>query len=482
MKMKFAACLSALVAAAPQQGKDKDDYSEKDKDYYDDGFRTHNEEPAVECRPYCQTVSCTPSRPNTNQNLFIPYGSAAGDTEGERRDDTFEGPVVLSDPVPFFERSYQDVYFSSNGVISFERGVRSFTSRPFPLDGEIMFSPYWADFNTAVGGNWYYRILTASDMQVVNDIIGWELDMPDFEGVTGFVVTYKDVNFYGSQRTAYGPDRYNSVQAIVVHDNNYSFAIFNYGDVEWTTGTASGGDRCTGLGGTPAQIGFNDGYGNFYTVPGSQTNDIVEIETRTNVKSTGRFVFRVNGAEVVDPNPGAITEPQVNDLISSTQTQVGIEQFLEYKGFDYSRISSHGCFCKNLADSAYGYAVDGLDIICRNWVHARRCSKLLDGQCYEAANTDYTAGTNNCENAGTSDCDDAACGIDEYWFNELENYLAAYPNWFVERASCEKLAPNYFRDHCCGNEPASMAMYSPDHETCENGVLYPFIQEFQDAP
>ena len=42
----------------------------------------------------------------------------------------------------------------------------------------------------------------------------------------------------------------------MVTDGRYSFAIFNYGEINWTTGGASGGDSGTGLGGTPAQVNF----------------------------------------------------------------------------------------------------------------------------------------------------------------------------------------------------------------------------------
>ena len=43
-------------------------------------------------------------------------------------------------------------------------------------------------------------------------------------------------------------------QAVLITDGKYSFAIFNYGIMTWTTGTASGGSSLTGLGGTPAQV------------------------------------------------------------------------------------------------------------------------------------------------------------------------------------------------------------------------------------
>ena len=46
----------------------------------------------------------------------------------------------------------------------------------------------------------------------------------------------------------------NSFQAVLITDGRHSYAIFNYGNIEWTTGTASGGNWTTGLGGTPAQV------------------------------------------------------------------------------------------------------------------------------------------------------------------------------------------------------------------------------------
>ena len=49
----------------------------------------------------------------------------------------------------------------------------------------------------------------------------------------------------------------NTFQAVLITNGRHSFTMFNYGDISWTTGTASGGDRSTGLGGTPAQVGVH---------------------------------------------------------------------------------------------------------------------------------------------------------------------------------------------------------------------------------
>ena len=51
-----------------------------------------------------------------------------------------------------------------------------------------------------------------------------------------------------------------------------------------------------GLGGTEAQVGYDAGdYINYYTVPGSMTPSIVDIETTSNVGIPGMYVFEVDG-------------------------------------------------------------------------------------------------------------------------------------------------------------------------------------------
>lgn len=46
----------------------------------------------------------------------------------------------------------------------------------------------------------------------------------------------------------------NTFQAVLVTDGQSSFAILNYPQLTWTTGTKSGGDSQTGLGGIPAVV------------------------------------------------------------------------------------------------------------------------------------------------------------------------------------------------------------------------------------
>ncbi len=92
----------------------------------------------------------------------------------------------------------------------------------------------------------------------------------------------------------------NTFQCILVSDGQRSFVEFFYADglIQWTTGDASGGSG--GLGGTEAQVGFNAGDGiRFASVPGSQTPDIINIDTTSNVGRGGVWLFRVDQEEIV---------------------------------------------------------------------------------------------------------------------------------------------------------------------------------------
>ena len=42
-------------------------------------------------------------------------------------------------------------------------------------------------------------------------------------------------------------------QAVLITNGRSTYVMFNYGDMAWTTGTASGSD-CNGLGGVPAEV------------------------------------------------------------------------------------------------------------------------------------------------------------------------------------------------------------------------------------
>ena len=87
---------------------------------------------------------------------------------------------------------------------------------------------------------------------------------------------------------------------MLVSDGRVSFAIFLYAEeeIQWTTGDSGGGTN--GLGGTPAQAGFNSGDGlRSYSLPLSRSNGIVDIdEVPGNTEEKGLWIFRVDQNEI----------------------------------------------------------------------------------------------------------------------------------------------------------------------------------------
>ena len=76
-----------------------------------------------------------------------------------------------------------------------------------------------------------------------------------------------------------------------------SFTIFHYvEDLQWTTGDINGGTN--GLGGEEAQVGFNSGGGSHFSLPESQTANVLMLDTTSNVRLPGVWVFQVDGSNI----------------------------------------------------------------------------------------------------------------------------------------------------------------------------------------
>ncbi|NXE98221.1 TECTA protein, partial [Menura novaehollandiae] len=229
-------------------------------------------------------------------SLLYPYGPDQGDETTPKHDDGTSEGIALSVPFTFYGKTHQTLFVNNNGVISFDDDVRQYTPDPFPLaDGRPFVAPYWADVDNVLGGDIFYRQTT--DPALLADIsrdITQYFPGSTFTATWAFVATWDHVAYYGSTS-----QKGNTFQAVLTTDSKMFFIILNYSDIQWTTGTASDGDAETGLGGIPAHAGFNSGDDtNFYNIPGSQTDAIINITTTSNVKVPGRWVFRVDVFQV----------------------------------------------------------------------------------------------------------------------------------------------------------------------------------------
>ena len=149
----------------------------------------------------------------------------------------------------------------------------------------------------AQDNNIYFRQSTdASDISQAKAEV--TMAFPHLKGIQlhwVYIVTWHNVTFYNAGR--HPEEKRNTFQAAITTNGIHSFTIFYYNSVTWTTGDLSDGK--SGLGGKPAQAGFDAGDGkNRLMIDGSCTGDILAIANRSNVNSPGKWIFRVDDSNI----------------------------------------------------------------------------------------------------------------------------------------------------------------------------------------
>jgi hypothetical protein len=201
-----------------------------------------------------------------------------------RNDDGSTPELPLPFPVNFFGNIYNSFWVNNNGNITFAGPLRAFTPSAFPGAPTPIIAPWWADVDTRNPGSglvWY----TAPNPDTV-------------------VVTWDNVGYFPSSANLL-----NSFQLIlssVAGTAAGAFtAEFRYDQLQWTTGSASGGSG--GLGGIPAQAGYDNGDGadpRFFSLPGSRTASILDVVNQSNVSESSpglwRFFFGEDGSSPGD--------------------------------------------------------------------------------------------------------------------------------------------------------------------------------------
>ncbi|MEI6489817.1 MAG: nidogen-like domain-containing protein [Bacteroidota bacterium] len=186
---------------------------------------------------------------NANCSCFIqgvdtdPTFSIAEFTNGvapEYRNDDGSTPIKT---IPFnfclYGTPYTQLYINNNGNITFGQTYSTFTGAAFPSASiPAMVAPFWGDVDTrnTASGLVYYKI-TPTYMIVQWKNVGYYSNMTDYINNFQLIIT-------------------DGTDPILPSGNNIAFC---YGDMQWTTGAASGG--VGGFGGTASTVGINKGDG-----------------------------------------------------------------------------------------------------------------------------------------------------------------------------------------------------------------------------
>jgi hypothetical protein len=216
-----------------------------------------------------------------------------------RNDDGYTGLVGIGFTVDFFGNSYDNLYVNNNGNVTFGYTLGTYTPYNLTTTDRAIIAPFFADVDTRAAG------------------LPVTYGTGTFDGKNAFGVNWVDVDYYSSS-TAHTAR--NSFQLLLVDRADVGagdFDIyFNYGSIQWETGTASGGNTY-GLGGYSARVGWSNGQGESFELPGSAVNGAFLDGGPNSLSAAGGYVFNVRNGSITTPPtlvPG-VPEPETYAML-----------------------------------------------------------------------------------------------------------------------------------------------------------------------
>lgn len=215
-----------------------------------------------------------------------------------RNDDGSTGLVSLGFSFNFFGTTYTQLYVNNNGNVTFDNPLGTYTPFPLLTTTRVIIAPFFADVDTTGTSNGSLPVTYGTGT---------------FGGQAAFGVNWIKVGYYPG-----ATDKLNSFQLLIVDRSDIAAGdadiYFNYEQILWETGGASGGTN--GLGGSSARAGYSNGIDTAFELPGSAVNGAFLDSNLTtglihtsNIGVPGRWVFQVRGGDVIEPPPVGVPEP-----------------------------------------------------------------------------------------------------------------------------------------------------------------------------
>lgn len=287
-------------------------------------------------------------------------------------DDCSEGPVALGFNISICGTNYNQLYINSNGNVTFGNGFTTYTPVGMPNSTtEVMVAPFWADVDTRSCGTIRYKAV----------------------GGTRFMVRWNNVGYYDSWC-----DLQNHFQLILTDGTDPVITVgnniaFDYEDMQWTTGDASGGSG--GFGGSPACVGINANDGINATVIG---------------------YFDNSGASYDGPG-GA------NDGVN----------YLDNKCFQFNASTLSGCTPLPVAMPIFTGRLSGLEMVALEWTTTSEIrnkgfviQRSVDGQHFDQIGYVNGAGDSEIERQYSFSDHDATSGTTFYYRLKQESEDGSY--------------------------------------------------------
>lgn len=229
-------------------------------------------------------------------------------------DDDSTGIVAIGFPINFFGTTYTQLYVNNNGNVTFTGSLGTFT--PFGLlnASTPIIAPFFADVDTRGAGS---------------GLVHYGTDTVD--GHPAFGVEWPAVGYYSGHT-----NKLNTFELVLINRSDTgagNFDIeFNYDQIQWETGDASGGSN--GLGGSPARAGFSNGSTTSFELPGSGISGALLdggpnslIRHSLNSAVLGRYLFSArNGSINTGPGTPGVPLPGTLLLVSGGFLAFGISR------------------------------------------------------------------------------------------------------------------------------------------------------------
>ena len=245
-------------------------------------------------------------------------------------DDASTGAVPLGFTVDFFGQDESSLYINNNGNVTFGAPFSDATPLELADVQDAIIAPFFADVDTKTGNAVTYGTGTV-------------------DGHPAFGVTWPGVGYYDNKT-----DKLNEFQLILIDRSDTgpgNFDIeFNYDQIQWESGDASGGTD--GLGGTSARAGFSGGTGQpgtYVELPGSGVDGaFLDSNDRTglvhnsgNSSVLGQYIFPIRDgaplshatAAFVQANPGGTTTLKPTGVVFGQEPSLltEVEQIVQYR-------------------------------------------------------------------------------------------------------------------------------------------------------
>ncbi len=210
-------------------------------------------------------------------------------------DDGSTALVALGFNINFFSAMFSGLYVNNNGNTTFTGPLGVFTPFPLLTTATPILAPFFADVDTRGAGSGLVQYGQAT-----------------LGGRNVFGVNWINVGYFGSH-----VNKLNSFQMILTDRSdtgagNFDFQ-FNYDQIQWETGDASGG--VNGLGGSSARVGYSNGIATAFEQPGSAINGAfldsnlaLGLIHNSRLSSVlGQYNFQVRNGQVINiPEPGSL--------------------------------------------------------------------------------------------------------------------------------------------------------------------------------